>query len=92
MDDSRKQESQREERTKRPNILFQQHYSRKNKDTTSIPPPSLDAHLDDITMTSDDSSGIDYEVQNSPTLTSESTALNPQAYQSRQYALLSQTQ
>ena len=83
MDDSRKPESECKETIERPDKLFQQHYSRKNKDTTSVPSPSLDAHLDDITMSSDDSSRIDSKVQNSSPLTSESTALNPQADQNR---------
>ena len=64
-------------------ILFQQHYSRKNKDTTGVPRPSSDTPLDDITIPSDDSSRIDSKVQNSPPLTFESTALNRQVDQSR---------
>ena len=71
----------------RPNRLFQQNYSRKNKDTTGVPPSSSDAPLDDITMPSNDSSRIDSEVQNSSPLTSESTALKPQVDQSRRYPL-----
>ena len=63
--------------TERPDRFFQQHYSRKNKDITGVPPPSSDAPLNDITMPSNDSSRIDYEVQNSSPLTFESTALNP---------------
>ena len=74
LDDSRKSESECEETTERLDILFQQHYSRKNKDTTGISPPSSDAHLDDITMPLDDSSRIDSKVENSSPLTSESTA------------------
>ena len=74
----------------RPDILFQQHYSRKNKDTTTGgPSPSLDAPLNDITMPSDDPSKIDSEVQNSSPLTSESIALNPQSDQRRRYPLCS---
>ena len=83
MDDSRKSEFECEETTKRLDRLFQQHYSRKNKDTTGVPPLSSDAPLDNITMSLDDSSRIDSEVQNSSPLTFESIALNPQAYQSR---------
>ena len=87
MDDSRKSESECEETTERPNKLFQQQYSRKNKDNTGVPSPSLDASLNDITMPSDDSSRINSEVQNSSPLTSEFTALNPQADQCRRYPL-----
>ena len=65
LDDSRKLESKCEETMKRPDRLFQQHYSRKNKDTTSVPSPSSDAPLNDITLPSDDSSRIDSGVQNS---------------------------
>ena len=79
LDDSRKPKSKCEETTKRPNRLFQQHYSRKNKDTTSVPSPSSDAPLNDITMPSDDSFRIDSEVQNSSPLTSKSNALNHHA-------------
>ena len=83
LDDSRKSKSECEKTTKRPNRLFQQHYSRKNKDTTSVPPPSLDAPRNDVTMPSNDSSRIDSKVQNSSPLTSESTTSNRQAYQSK---------
>ena len=58
---------------------------KKNKYTTSIPPISLDAPLADITMPSDDSFGIDYEVRNSSPITSESSALNPKVDQSMRY-------
>ena len=81
LDDSQKPESEREEATERPNILFQQHYSRNNKDTTGVPSPSSEAPLNDITMSLNDSPKIDSEVQNSSPLTSESIALNPQADQ-----------
>ena len=88
MDDLQKMDFECEETTERPNKLFQQHCLRKNKDT-AVPPSSSDAPLDDITMLSYDFSRIDFEVQNSSTLTSESTALNPQADQSRRYHLRS---
>ena len=65
LDDSQKLESKCEETTERPDILFQQHYSRKNKDTTGVPSPSSNTPLNDITMSSDDSSRIDSKVQNS---------------------------
>ena len=77
LDDSRKSESKCEETTERPDRLFEQHYSRKNKDNTSVPPPSSNAPLDDTTMPSDDSSRIDSKVRNSIPITSQSTALNP---------------
>ena len=83
MDDSRKPEFECKETTERLDRLFQQPYSRKNKDITSVPSPSSDAPLNDITMPSDDSSRIDSEVQNSSPLTTKSIALNPQAYQCR---------
>ena len=83
MDDSPKPKFECEETMERPDKLFQQHYSRKNKDTTSILSPSLNAPLDDITMPSDEYSRIDVEVQNSSPLTSESIVLNPQADQSK---------
>ena len=83
LDDSRKPESKCKETTERPDILFQQHYSKKNKSTTSVPSPSSDAPLNDITIPSNDSSRIDYEVQNSSPLTSKSIALNPQVDQRR---------
>ena len=63
--------------------LFQKHYSRKSKDTTGVPSSSSDAPLNDITIPSDDYSRIDFELQNSSPLTSESTALNPRADQFR---------
>ena len=43
LDASRKSESKCKKWTKRLDILFKQHYSSKNKDNTSIPPPSPDA-------------------------------------------------
>ena len=89
LDDSRKPECECEETTERPDRLFQQHYSRKTKDTIGVPSPSSDTPHNDITMPSHDSSRIDYEVQNSLPLTSESTTLNPQADQRRRYPLRS---
>ena len=83
LDVSRKSESKCKETTERPDILFQQHYSRKNKGTTSVPSPSSNTSLNDITIPSNDSSRIDYEVQNSSPLTSKSIALNPQVDQHR---------
>ena len=71
----------------RPDRLFQQHYSRKNKDTTGVPPPSLNAPLDDITMPSNDSSRLIPRYKILRLLTYESTALNPPADQSRRYPL-----
>ena len=68
MDDSRKSECECEETTERLDRLFQQHYSRKNKDTTGVPPPSSNAPLNDITKPSDDASRIDSKVQNSSPL------------------------
>ena len=59
MDDSQKPEFECEETMERPYKLFQQHYSRKNKDTTGILPLSSNAHLDDNTMPLDESSRID---------------------------------
>ena len=78
LDDSQKSEFECEETMERPNRLFQQYYSRKNKDTTHVPPPTSDTPLNDITMPLDDSSRIDFEVQKFPPLTSESIVLNPQ--------------
>ena len=75
LDDSRKLESECEETTERSDKLFQQHYSRKNKDATGVPFPSSDASLNDITMPSNDSFRIDSEVQNSSPLTSDSNDL-----------------
>ena len=49
-------------------------------------PLSSNTPLDDITMPSNDSFGIDYNVQNSLPLTSK---LNPKADQSRRYPLRS---
>ena len=46
-----------------PNGLFQQHYSRKNKDTTGVPSLSSNASLNDITIPSNVFSRIDSEVQ-----------------------------
>ena len=89
LDDSRKLESECEETTERSGRLFQQHYSRKNKDATGVPSPSLDASLNDITMPSNDSFRIDSDVQNSSPLTSDSNALNPQDDQRRRYPLRS---
>ena len=89
LDDSRKLEFECEETTERQDRLFQKHYSRKNKDTTGVPPPSSNAPLDDMTRPSDDSSRIDYEVQKFSPLMSKSTALKPQDDQSRRYPLRS---
>lgn len=47
----------------RPTHMFHRYFGRRNKDVTTMHPPSdLDIPLDDTTMTSNDSSEIDSEV------------------------------
>ena len=66
-----------ERRNERPAKLFQQGYTRKNKDATVIPLPGSNTLLDDTTMPSDDSYETNPKVHVSSPLTFETATLNP---------------
>ncbi|RVW33503.1 hypothetical protein CK203_105383 [Vitis vinifera] len=68
----------KERKGERPARLFQQGYTRKNKDVNVIPPLGSSTPLNDTTMLSDDSSETNPKVHVLSPLTSETIALNPQ--------------
>ena len=70
LEDSRKSESECEETTERPEIVSTTLFKKEQRYHWIIP-PSSNAPLKDITMSSNDSSRIDSEVQNSSPLTSK---------------------
>ena len=78
----------KERKGERPARLFQQGYTRKNKDVNVIPPLGSSTPLNDTTMLSDDSSETNPKVHVLSPLTSETIALNPQVDdQGRRYLL-----
>ncbi|KAJ4706604.1 Retrovirus-related Pol polyprotein from transposon TNT 1-94 [Melia azedarach] len=85
--DSGNTKSKPKEVKERPDSLFQQHYTKRNKSVTAIPSPRSNIPLNDITMPSNDSSGTNSEVQISSPLTSENAILNSQSDQGRRYPI-----
>ena len=68
--------------------LFQQGYTRKNKDVIVIPPPGSNTSLNGTTMPSDNSSETNLEVHAPSPITSEIATLNLQVGdQSKRYPL-----
>ncbi|KAL6348405.1 hypothetical protein AAG906_005713 [Vitis piasezkii] len=78
----------KEIRDERPVKLFQQGYTRKNKDVIVIPPPGSNTSLNGTTMPSNDSSETNLEVHAPSPITSEIATLNLQVGdQSKRYPL-----
>ena len=65
-------------RDEKPTRLFQQGYTRKNKDAIVIPLSSSNTPLNDTTKASDDSCNTDPKVHVPSPLTSKTATLNPQ--------------